>query len=87
VDKGRDPHSVYGYDPETGEVHEPFDHRSPLECAGCHGMITPGREIWTTVTRARHAISVPAHPEHYEAARANTLEDTSWQRDQSHYGG
>ena len=79
--------SVYGYDPDTGEAREPFDHRSPLECAGCGEMITPGREMHVTVTRARHVISVPAHPEHYNAAVANMLEDTSWQRDQSHYGG
>jgi len=79
--------SVYDYDPETGRPHEKYDQREPQVCAGCHEPITPGQEVWTTITQTRHTINVPAHADHYNAARANTLADTTWQRDQSHYAG
>lgn len=56
-------------------------------CVGCDEPIKPGQESWVTVTQARHVVSVPAHDDHREAARAKTLEDKSWQRDQAHYAG
>lgn len=40
-----------------------------------------------TVQQAGHVITVPSHDGHMEAARANTLQDKSWQRDVSHYAG
>jgi len=55
-------------------------------CRGCGEPITNG-VLWVTVTRARHVISVPSHEHHRAASHAAALEDTSWQRDQSHYGG
>ena len=67
------------------EVHHEHDVRRT--CAGCGEKIQPGLEASVLVQRASHVMTVYAHDMHREAARANTLEDTSWQRDQSHYAG
>lgn len=56
-------------------------------CCGCGETIEDGQVAMVTVTRAQHVITVPSHEHHREASRAAALEDMSWQRDQSHYGG
>lgn len=100
MDKRYDPHSVYGYDPETGVArtppelhHEPRVRREPVEsltiypCHGCGERMRPGDVVWVTVQQASHVVSVPAHGNHRVAARAAALEDKSWQHDQSHHSG
>ena len=56
-------------------------------CRGCGEAIADGQVALVTVTRGRHVITVNSHEHHREASRAAALEDLSWQRDQSHYGG
>jgi hypothetical protein len=62
---------------------------SKRKCRGCGQPIESGQVVYVTVQAANHVISVPAHDEHREAARANALEDKSWQGrgDTSHYAG
>jgi hypothetical protein len=56
-------------------------------CRGCGELIEAGKQALVTVKRARHVITVYAHAQHREAARAAALEDRTWQRDQSHGSG
>ncbi len=91
--KSRDPHSVYGYDPETGLAREPVQ-LDPLPrpdtrqaCLGCGARIDHGQVVMVTVQAGNHVITVPAHDGHRESARASALEDKSWQRSRSHYAG
>jgi RNase P subunit RPR2 len=56
-------------------------------CTGCGEEIEPGKQVSVTVTSGRHVITVTAHEEHRDAAWANTMADSSWKRDQSHYAG
>jgi hypothetical protein len=74
------------YSPPLPPLTEPHPARGKLVCAGCQDPIVGG-VTWVTVTQAQHVISIPAHAEHRNAARANTLADRSWQTDQSHYSG
>lgn len=87
---------VYDTDPDTGAFREPYEMQPVREpararklhvCAGCHEEIEPGQEATTTVQRGKHVISVTCHPGHRTPAEANTLEDKSWQRADSFYGG
>lgn len=53
-------------------------------CRGCGQPIPGGQAALVTVTRAGHVITVTSHDGHRAASYAAALEDTTWQRDQSH---